>query len=613
MEVLDPQVKAFIKAIRQVESGGNYTARSKDGSFGAYQFIKPTWDATAKKYGVTSAWEKATPQEQDKVAYMQVKEWKDKGYNVGQVASMWNAGAGRPNAYVENVKSTNTSGVKYDVAGYAKKVATFYHQFKAGGDFAQNNQQEVTPEVVKEKSQPKGVLGNLAVGATKGLLSTITGLGQLVLKAGTLLPGEQPMLEEAIKTGDEFKRRIAPDNTAQNIGHYGEQIAELFTPTGIESGALKVFSYLPKLAEKAPLIAKVAVGSAKLATKAVASAIDFGGKTYLQTGGDTKKAKDSGIVAGAITAATGVVGGVLKTAGVPEYLYGKIFRKTTEDALNALKKTGIENIAKTDPELYKRLVSEGIIKVTEKGSVIDENMARQALDRGLKGSVTGMAKEVVRQTMRAELKVRDIVKNIKGLVDLPYAQLKNVIAEVAENYKNVGQGEVALTAKNFLTELEKNGGKVSSETLLNMRRFFDGLRRESSYGQPLQSLSMSAKNFKYWSDILRGKLNGLPGMQDVMKDYSFYINALDDLSVAAKKAGNNNAISFMDALFADLGFRFSTPIGVGVGLGRVLGKLPAAQTGLGQLIEKGSSKLTTPLKAVGSYIGGKVTGSPSNE
>ena len=45
---LDPQAMALTKAIRQVESGGNFKARSKDGSFGAYQFLKPTWDNTAR-------------------------------------------------------------------------------------------------------------------------------------------------------------------------------------------------------------------------------------------------------------------------------------------------------------------------------------------------------------------------------------------------------------------------------------------------------------------------------------------------------------------------------------------------------------------------------------
>lgn len=155
MEPLDPQAVALSKAIRQQESGGNFNARSKDGSYGAYQFIKPTWDTTSKKFGVTAEWDKATPEQQNEVAYKQIKEWKDKGYNVGQIASMWNAGAGKPNAYKSNLEGTNKDGVKYNVAKYAEKVATLYQGYKNGGDVSQETQgtdlSQLQPATVQEQ------------------------------------------------------------------------------------------------------------------------------------------------------------------------------------------------------------------------------------------------------------------------------------------------------------------------------------------------------------------------------------------------------------------------------------------------------------------------------
>lgn len=123
------------KAIRQVESGGNYSATSKDGSFGAYQFLQPTWDAAAKKYlGTAVPWTEATPEQQNEVAVKQINDWiqSGKATNIGQIASMWNAGEGNPNAYLENVKGTNSSGVAYNTPAYAKKVATLYQQIKSG-------------------------------------------------------------------------------------------------------------------------------------------------------------------------------------------------------------------------------------------------------------------------------------------------------------------------------------------------------------------------------------------------------------------------------------------------------------------------------------------------
>lgn len=129
---LDPSVVALTKAIRSQESGGNYNATSKDGSYGAYQFLQSTWDSTAKKYGIDASWKDATPQQQNEVAYKQIADWKSQGYNVGQIASMWNAGAGKPNAYLTGSSGTNSSGVNYNVAKYAKNVASLYQGYKNG-------------------------------------------------------------------------------------------------------------------------------------------------------------------------------------------------------------------------------------------------------------------------------------------------------------------------------------------------------------------------------------------------------------------------------------------------------------------------------------------------
>lgn len=129
---LDPSVVNLTKAIRQVESGGNLNARGGSGEFGGYQFTPDTWNAYASEAGVAVPLEQATREQQNEVAYKKIKQWKDQGYNVGQVASMWNAGQGRPNAYQENHRGVNSYGVEYDTPGYAEKVAQAYQQLKGG-------------------------------------------------------------------------------------------------------------------------------------------------------------------------------------------------------------------------------------------------------------------------------------------------------------------------------------------------------------------------------------------------------------------------------------------------------------------------------------------------
>ncbi len=128
---LDSDAKNLAMAIRQVESGGDPTARGKSGEFGAYQFTQPTWDTLSKKHGVNVPLDQASLEQQNEVAYKQIKQWKDSGYNPGQIASMWNSG--KPDAYLDPAyKGVNKSGAHYDVPAYAKSVATAYQQLKQG-------------------------------------------------------------------------------------------------------------------------------------------------------------------------------------------------------------------------------------------------------------------------------------------------------------------------------------------------------------------------------------------------------------------------------------------------------------------------------------------------
>lgn len=140
METLDQSAVNLAKSIRQNESGGNFSARGKSGEYGAYQFTEPTWNNYSKQYGISVPLEQATPEQQNEVAYKKIKEWKDAGYNVGQVASMWNAGEKRKDAYLEGNKGVNDKGVSYDTAKYAENVAKTYQDYKSG-----NQNPDITP------------------------------------------------------------------------------------------------------------------------------------------------------------------------------------------------------------------------------------------------------------------------------------------------------------------------------------------------------------------------------------------------------------------------------------------------------------------------------------
>ena len=173
METLDQQAVMLAKAIRQSESGGNFQAQGKSGEYGAYQFTEPTWQATSQKYlGQAIPLQQATPEQQNEVAYKQIKEWKDKGYNVGQVASMWNAGEKNPDLYKDDsAVGINKYGAKFNVPAYAKSVATAYQTLKSGGQpgvDTSNPSSVAQPQQSAQTAQPES-LGGKAWDVAKGV------------------------------------------------------------------------------------------------------------------------------------------------------------------------------------------------------------------------------------------------------------------------------------------------------------------------------------------------------------------------------------------------------------------------------------------------------------
>lgn len=132
---IDPTIKALVSAIGEAETGQSspqaYSKRGASGEYGRYQFMPDTWKAYASEAGVNVPLEQADIATQNKVAYNKIKQWKDAGYNPAQIASMWNAGPGRPNAYKEGWKGVNDKGVAYDTPAYVQKVSDYYTRKKA--------------------------------------------------------------------------------------------------------------------------------------------------------------------------------------------------------------------------------------------------------------------------------------------------------------------------------------------------------------------------------------------------------------------------------------------------------------------------------------------------
>lgn len=146
---LDQDAVRLAQAIRQTESQNNPTVKGKSGEHGSYQFMPETWNQYSKKYGVNVPLEQATPVQQNEVAYKRIKELKDQGYNVGQIASIWNSG--QPEW--EGKVGVNKHGVQYNVPQYVDKVANTYQSLKSGQQPQQGSSGYVTQVAISKPTQ----------------------------------------------------------------------------------------------------------------------------------------------------------------------------------------------------------------------------------------------------------------------------------------------------------------------------------------------------------------------------------------------------------------------------------------------------------------------------
>lgn len=229
MEDIDPKVKALVSAIGRAETGDPtpeaYSKKGASGEFGRYQFMPDTYKDYAKRYlGDENA--QPTIENQNKIAYSFVKEKKDAGFNPAQIASMWNAGEGKPNAYKENYKGVNKQGVAYDTPAYVSNVSKFYNQLNG-----YQPEQQLQPETKKSKRdflQKTGdVVNKIFPGKQVGeSIGTLAGLG--ITKAKEALG--------AVPQGSTAQYDISAPKPLQVAGDVGQGV--LAVGTGMpEAGA----------------------------------------------------------------------------------------------------------------------------------------------------------------------------------------------------------------------------------------------------------------------------------------------------------------------------------------------------------------------------------------
>lgn len=323
---LDQDAVNLAKAIRQAETGNVPKAGQSGEMVSRYQFEPGTWkNAAGSILGDPNA--PLTLENENKVAYTRIKNWKDQGYNPGQIASMWNSGKPDPTGNV----GINKDGVHFDTPAYVKSVQAHYQQIKGQSQQGANGQQPspiVGPNVQTAPAPPVSDFIGSAIGDTakgfgagllKGAASTLAGassLGEKIIGAPAALLGvnssDKPLGQQVQESG-----LVTPQGAAQKVGFGTEQGAEFLLPGEGEikaaSEAEKGLGLSGKVGEG--LLARTGKAAGRLALRSAVSGTSAAGVQSLQQGAINKKsAETGGLVAGTTAAVSPLI-----DAGVAVY------------------------------------------------------------------------------------------------------------------------------------------------------------------------------------------------------------------------------------------------------------------------------------------------------
>jgi len=200
--------------------------------------------------------------------------------------------------------------------------------------------QKTTPGIMEN-------LGQVAVGAGKGALSTLTGISSLTERGlKTVLPrqAEKFLGLEPDKTVAETiipEKYRTPEGTAQQIGFGAEQIAEFLVPASKIAKVEKLTIEAIKGAKALPSLAKKVL---PLASRMGTEAVAFGGQRALQKGKIDDDVKTTAIIGGLFPVpgiAISKTKGLLKSFG--EKIQQTVIRPTARDLKNGFK---ISNVNK---------------------------------------------------------------------------------------------------------------------------------------------------------------------------------------------------------------------------------------------------------------------------
>ncbi len=266
------------------------------------------------------------------------------------------------------------------------------------------------------------------------------------------------------------------------------------------------------------------------------------GAGYALSGGDAEQAKNQALISGALKGGLSTIGEIANATKLPESMVGKIF-KTNKKEVEQIFKTGDDN-----------------------------TIAKQVLDRGIVGNTKSIAKQLTDGMADSETKIGQEFQRIatENGGNAPTITLENPkgVLDYLKNKANLlrksGAIKEAQGLELAIPNINPETGKVTANSALGLRRFLDGLRYEKSFASPTEELTAQQAGLKEMSEEIRHKINQIGGTGDIMKDYQFYIKALDKLASHATRIKNNDALGIINSFLLGEGIANLNPQLMGV-------------------------------------------------
>lgn len=260
------------------------------------------------------------------------------------------------------------------------------------------------------------------------------------------------------------------------------------------------------------------------------------------------------------------------TKTIPERLYNIFYKSTAEDIGKLVDTKALEAIRTESPELFKKMVDEGIIQksMIKNGKIeINPTLAQEALERGVQGDLMKMATYHSMKNRELEIAAREAAKKTNRLVDLGKRGVKgyiDILKSLEDAYIDTPGGSqfmkssvsAARQLRNLL--MKSPDGRITADNALVLRRVLDGLRNARSFSEnaklaPLQDI------FKTAANKLRGRLAKVPGMEKIMNEYRFNIEGEDAIVQEIARTTRGKVIGLPDAVL--MGGSMNNPVGLG--------------------------------------------------